>query len=122
MAESGGEKLVLFVTKDPEVEDAGYAFPSDVTVRCVSDAREAWTELETMTPHAVVVDIQSGSAGGITLSKDMSQDPRLEPVPIVMLLQRAEDRWLAKEGGANTILVKPVPSDALVRETLALIS
>ena len=123
MADAGGEKVVLFVSRDPEVkDDAEFAFPADVSVRCVSDAREAWSALETLTPHAVVVDIQSGSAGGINLAKDMSQDPRLDPVPIVMLLQRAEDRWLAKEGGANAVLVKPVPPDALVRETLALIS
>jgi DNA-binding response OmpR family regulator len=123
MAEPEGDKLVLCVSTDPVVkDDAEYAFPSDVTVRCVSDAREAWSVLEGMTPHCVVVDIQAGSAGGINLAKDMSQDPRLDPVPIVMLLQRAEDKWLATEGGADAILVKPVASDALVRETIALIS
>ena len=123
MSETGGERVVLCVTDDPDVQDdAEFAFPTDVKVRCVPDAREAWSVLQTMTPHAVVVDIQSGSAGGITLSKDMSQDPRLDPVPILMLLQRAEDRWLASQGGADAVLVKPVASDALVRETLALIA
>ena len=125
MAETAdhGDRVVLCVTADQDVkDDAEFAFPADVDVRCVSDAREAWALLKDLTPDAVVVDIQSGSAGGINLSKDMSQDARLDPVPILMLLQRAEDRWLAGQGGADATLVKPVASDALVRETLALIS
>ena len=116
-------RVVLCVSRDQSIlDDARYAFPADVEASCVSDAREAWKELERLTPHAVIVDLQSGSAGGFDLARDMSQNERLEGVPILMLLQRPEDAWLARQGGADAFLVKPVVSDELVRETLALIS
>jgi DNA-binding response OmpR family regulator len=115
--------VLLCVSRDQSIlDDARYAFPADVEVLCVSDAREAWRELELLVPHAVIVDFQSGSAGGFDLARDMSQNDGLKVVPILMLLQRTEDGWLARQGGADAILVKPVPGDELVRETLALIS
>ncbi|MQB00009.1 MAG: response regulator [Actinobacteria bacterium] len=116
-------RVLLCASRDQSIlDDARYAFPADVEVRCVSDAREAWRELELLIPHAVIVDIQSGSAGGFDLARDMSQSDRLKDVPVLMLLQRTEDAWLARQGGADAILVKPVLGDELVRETLALIS
>jgi DNA-binding response OmpR family regulator len=116
-------RVLLCVSRDEHIlDDARYAFPADVEVLCVGDAREAWTELEHMRPDAVIVELQSGSAGGFNLSRDMSQNDRLKGVPILMLLQRTEDAWLARQGGADAILVKPVGSDALVRAALALIS
>jgi DNA-binding response OmpR family regulator len=115
-------RVLLCVSRDQNVlDDARYAFPADVEVLCVADAREAWKELERFTPHAVIVDLQSGSAGGFNLTRDMSQNDRLRGVPKLMLLQRTEDAWLAGQGGADAILVKPVASDVLVREALALI-
>jgi len=116
-------RVLLCVSRDENIlDDARYAFPADVQVHCTSDAREAWKELELLIPDAMIVDIQSGSAGGFNLARDMSQNDRLRHVPILMLLQRTEDAWLARQGGADAFLVKPVVSDELVRETLALIS
>jgi DNA-binding response OmpR family regulator len=116
-------RTVLCVTQDGAIRDGvRYAFPSNVEVSCVSDAREAWKALEGLTPDAVIVDIQSGSAGGYDLARDMSQNARLEGIGILMLLQRKEDAWLAGQGGADAFLVKPVVCDELVRETLSLIS
>lgn len=115
-------RALLCVTRDQSVlDDARYAFPADVEVVCVSDAREAWAALERSTPDAAIVDLQSGSAGGFNLARDMSQNDRLKDVPILMLLQRTEDTWLARQGGAEAVLVKPVHSDELVRAALALI-
>jgi CheY-like chemotaxis protein len=71
-------------------------------------------------PDAAIVDIHTGSAGGYGLAKDMSQEPRLSKVPVLMLLERAQDTWLARQAGAALIKVKPVSSADLVREALAM--
>ena len=113
---------MLCVSTDENIrEEARFGFPAGVSVTCAGDSREAWTMLQRFTPHAVIVDIQTGNAGGIDLAREMSRDPRLEAIPLLLLLQRAEDRWLADQGGADGILVKPVVADELVRATLSLI-
>ena len=52
----------------------------------------------------------------------MSQSPRLRDVPTLMLLERVQDAWLAREAGATAYLTKPVDAGELVTETLALLS
>jgi DNA-binding response OmpR family regulator len=113
----------LVVSDDPRLrEEARYAFPAGVDIVFATDAREAWKLLRTGTPSAVIIDIQTGSAGGFGLRRDMSQDPRLQEVPTLMLLERVQDAWLAREAGATAYLTKPVDAGELVAETLALLS
>jgi DNA-binding response OmpR family regulator len=51
----------------------------------------------------------------------MSYFDRLSDVPIVMLLEREQDGWLARQAGAAHVLVKPVETSALVDAALALV-
>lgn len=113
---------VLVVTDDPTLQrEAELAFPSDFDVVTVSDARGAWKELQAWTPAALVVDLLAGSAGGFALGSDMSQDTRLREIPIVMLLDRHQDEWLARRAGAAATRTKPVEPFELVATTLALV-
>ncbi|HEX2195792.1 MAG TPA: hypothetical protein VHJ76_02605, partial [Actinomycetota bacterium] len=93
---------VLVVTDDPALQrEARFAFPSDFDVVAVRDAREALSELDQWTPAVLVVDLLAGSAGGYALGSDMSQDRRLENVPMLMLVDRRQDEWLARQAGAD---------------------
>jgi DNA-binding response OmpR family regulator len=113
---------LLVVTEDSTLgREAELAFPSDFDVVVCADAREALSELQGWTPAALVVDLLAGSAGGFALGRDMSQDPRLRDVPILMLLDRHQDEWLAREGGAAATLTKPVETPELVATTLDLV-
>ncbi|MDQ4025784.1 MAG: hypothetical protein M3217_09905 [Actinomycetota bacterium] len=113
---------VLVVTDEPALgREAELAFPADFDVVTVRDAREAWEELQAWTPAALVVDLLSGSAGGFALGSDMSQDARLRDVPILMLLDRRQDEWLARQAGATATRTKPVEPFDLVATTLALV-
>ncbi|MDQ3916345.1 MAG: hypothetical protein M3323_13625 [Actinomycetota bacterium] len=113
---------VLVVTDDPALgREAALAFPPDFDVVTVADAREAWKELQLWTPAALVVDLLSGSAGGFALGSDMSQDPRLRDVPVLMLLDRHQDEWLARQAGAAATRTKPVEAFDLVAATLDLV-
>lgn len=113
---------ILVVTDDPPLElEARYAFPDDFDVVVVADARDASRELAAWTPAVVVVDLLSGSAGGFALGRDMSQDSRLANVPILMLIDRHQDEWLAREAGAAAVRTKPIDTAELVASALDLV-
>jgi len=59
---------------------------------------------------AVVVDLQVGSMGGMAVTRHVLEVIGLQghdPVPVVMLLDRAADAFLAKRAGAAAWLTKP---------------
>ena len=87
-----------------------------------SDAREGLDLQKTDPPAVVIVDMQTGSAGGFALAKEMAFDARLAKIPILMLLERDQDVWLASQAGAKAIRTKPIDSGELARATLALAS
>lgn len=86
------------------------------------DAREAWVCLQERTPSAVVVDLQAGSAGGFALTRDMSYDARFADIPVVILLERDQDGWLARQAGASLYRIKPVVAGELMRDIEELIT
>ncbi|MDQ3953884.1 MAG: hypothetical protein M3279_13130 [Actinomycetota bacterium] len=113
---------VLVVTDDAGLQrEARFAFPTDFDVVVVRDAREAWAELGQWTPAVLVVDLLAGSAGGYALGSDMAQDRRLETVPMLMLIERHQDEWLARHAGADAIRTKPIDTADLVAGALDLV-
>ncbi|HEX2057399.1 MAG TPA: hypothetical protein VHI71_03435 [Actinomycetota bacterium] len=113
---------VLVVTTDAALQhEARFAFPSDFDVVAVRDAREAWAELGRWTPAVLIVDLLAGSAGGFALGSDMAQDARLESVPMLMLIDRHQDEWLARQAGADAIRTKPIDTAELVASALDLV-
>ena len=106
----------LVVSDDPQVGEAiRFGLPADVEIVVVNDGRSAITTLDSLTPRVVVVDLQTGNAGGFALAKDMAQTARLGSVPVILLLERDQDRWLAEQAGATVALRKPVTgSEVLV--------
>lgn len=114
-------KWIFVVSDDPRVRDvAGFGFGSSVEVTFATDAREALEIMREGIPAVVVVDMHAGSAGGFALAKDMKADPRLRRVPVLMLLQRDQDAWLAREAGAELHKTKPIDTTELVEAALSL--
>ena len=119
MGESG-RLAVLLVSDDPRIRAiAEYGFPEHVDVSMVVDSREAWTAMEKEVPHVVVVDLQTGSAGGFNLLMDMHEGSRTRALPTLLLLERVQDEWLAKQAGAEVTLVKPLDATELVSATMS---
>jgi DNA-binding response OmpR family regulator len=115
-------KRIVVVTDDPRVADeARYGFAPDLEIEVFGDPREALASMARAAPAAAVVDLRRGNAGGFALARDMHQNERLKEVPILMLLERDQDSWLAKQAGADAIRTKPVGAAELVADTLALI-
>lgn len=113
---------VLVVTDDPTLRrEAELAFPEDFDVVVVEDARRARSELGAWTPAILVVDLLSGSAGGFALGADMAQDRTLSHVPMLMLIDRHQDEWLARQAGADAVRTKPIDTAELVESALELL-
>ena len=107
--------VLLVVSDDPEVaEELRFGLPGGIEVASANDARDAIAKLASLTPRAVVVDLQTGSAGGFALARDMSQIARLAAIPVIVLLEREADGWLAHQAGATLALKKPVDGSELL--------
>jgi len=76
-------------------------------------------------PDLVIVDLQIGNMGGIAVAIDLHVEAatgRLPRVPILLLLDREADRFLAKRAGAEVELVKPVDPGTLRRTVRRLVA
>lgn len=121
-AEGEPSRSLVVVSRDERIsEGARLGFPGDIQIVPASDAREALALLRTFVPAAIVIDIHTGSAGGVGLARDLRDLPHLREVPILMLIEREPDRWLAGQAGADAIRVKPLGTSELVDAVSALI-
>src|SRR2546423_14493537 len=79
------------------------------------DVRSAVAEHE---PDLVILDLFIGNMGGIAVAIDLhleESEGRLPHVPVLLLLDREADRFLAKRAGVEAELVKPVDPGTLRR-------
>jgi DNA-binding response OmpR family regulator len=75
-------------------------------------------------PDLVVLDLQIGNMGGIAVAIDLHLEEaagRLPHVPILLLLDREADRFLARRAAADAELVKPVEPGTLRRTVKRLV-
>ena len=113
----------MVVSDDERIRDeARFGFSPALDVALARDAREALHQMEVDVPSVVVIDLHTGSAGGFSLCKEMKQNSRLDRVPLMMLLDRDQDRWLAGEAGADLIRTKPIDTSDLVSDALSLLN
>lgn len=116
-------KVVMVVSDDADLrEDASYSFPNEYEVVLADDARDALRLMETRHPVLAIVDIKTGSAGGFNLTREMHMATSVDDVPVLMLLERHQDSWLASQAGASRWRTKPVHGTDLVKEALSLLA
>lgn len=66
---------------------------------------------------AVICDLQVGSRGGMAVTRDLLERASLDgtrSIPVVLLLDRSADAFLAKRAGAAAWVTKPFSSHELV--------
>lgn len=73
------------------------------------DPRLAATRAEEEEPDAAVVDLQVGSMGGMAITRSLKAlaADNGEVVPVVLLLDRSADAFLARRAGAGAWVRKP---------------
>ena len=84
---------------------------TEVTVvRAGADVRNA---VSSQSPELVILDLQIGNMGGMATCMDLQLEigaGRIADVPILMLLDRSADVYLARQAGAQGWLVKHLDS------------
>ena len=76
------------------------------------------------TPDLVVLDLQIGNMGGIAACLHLRHEAgadRLPDVPVLMLLDRQADVFLARRSGADGWVVKPLDAFTLRRAATAIL-
>ena len=77
------------------------------------------------TPDLVVLDMQIGNMGGIATCLHLHHEAgagRLPEVPVLMLLDRDVDEFLARRSGADGWVVKPLDAFSLRRAATAILA
>src|SRR4051812_38176560 len=106
------------------VEEITAALSSvDDTVREVSRGQDVLPAVAEQAPDIAVIDLQIGRMGGMATCLDLRLEEgagRLPRVPVLMLLDRRPDVFLARRAQADGWLIKPL--DALrVRKAITTI-
>lgn len=86
------------------------------------DVRQVVTDRQ---PDLAIVDLQIGNMGGMAVSLDLRLEEsggRLPHVPILILLDREADRFLARRSTADGMLVKPIDAGTLRRTVKTLLA
>ena len=105
-----------------EVE-AALAAP-DVTVRWVRQGMEVPPAVADSPSDLVVLDLQIGNMGGMATCMALHLEAgagRLPRVPVLMLLDRSADTFLARRSDADGWLIKPIDAFRLRKAATALL-
>lgn len=91
----------------------------------VDRGQEVRDVVESRHPDLVILDLQIDNMGGVAVAIDLHLEAsagRLPDVPILLLLDREHDRFLAKRAAAAAELVKPIDAGTLRRTVKRLLA
>ncbi|WCO66602.1 response regulator [Iamia majanohamensis] len=117
--------VLLATDADWIADDVDAALADDdteiVRTRVGSDVLDLTHELA---PDLIVLDLQIGNMGGMAACMALRLEEgagRLEPVPVLMMLDRPHDRFLARRSAADGWITKPLDPFRLRRAATALL-
>lgn len=96
----------------------------DIEVLRVREGVDVLPAVHAGTPDLVVLDLQIGNMGGMAACMDIRLDEsvgRVEHVPVLMLLDRDADVFLAERCDADGWVIKPLDAFRLRRAATALL-
>jgi len=97
----------------------------DVTIREVESGRAVLSAVEEAEPDLVILDFQIGNMGAIAVTLELRLEEsggRLEHVPVLVLIDRRPDVFLARRSDAEGWLVKPLDPIRLRKAATALLA
>ena len=97
----------------------------DLTIRNVRSGPDAVAAVKERAPDLAVLDMQIGHMGAMAISLDLRLEEgmgRLPHVPILILLDRRPDVFLAQRSGAEGFVVKPLDPIRLRKAVTALLA
>ena len=111
-------KVLLVTDADWVTEQCEAALSSDHRLHRVRRGADTLEAIELVDPDLVLLDMQVGNMGGMAACLAVRQEEdmgRLEPRPVIMLLDRDADEFLARHSAADGWLVKPIDPMRLAR-------
>ena len=120
---ANAEFLVLVAEDDPSVRNAvervleleGYH------VKTANDGNAALDLIESLKPHAVVMDVMMPFADGLTVTRELRHRGNRTPVLLLTARHEVGDRVAGLDAGADDYLVKPFAVDELLARVRALL-
>jgi DNA-binding response OmpR family regulator len=97
----------------------------DTTVRWVRSGPAVRDEMNRQPADVAVIDMQIGSMGGVAVALDLRLETdagRLEHRPVLLVLDRRPDVFLARRAGVEGWLVKPLDPIRIRRAVAALLA
>lgn len=108
------------MSQDEELrDDMTFGFPETVDISFARDSLEAVQLMQTQVPDLVVMALRTGRSGGFSLALEMNQRIATQGIPLFLLLERAQDEWLAKQAGVRHTMLPPYSSAEIVDAVLA---
>lgn len=98
---------------------------TDTSVRRVRSGLDVRPAIEEQQPDLVVLDLQTGNMGGMATCHGLRLEEgagRLPHQPVLMLLDRDDDLFLARRSKADGWLIKPLDSFRLRRAAEAIMA
>lgn len=117
--------VVLLATDADRLHDEVDAALGDdtISVHRVRSGREVVPAVKQLSPDLVVLDLQIGNMGGFATCLNLRQEEgsgRLKSRPILMLLDRHDDQFMAGRMDADGWLIKPLDAFRLRKAARAL--
>lgn len=94
------------------------------TVRWVKRGEDVREEMNTRPADLAIVDMQIGTMGGVAVCLDLKLEAdagRLVPRPVLLVLDRRPDVFLARRSGAEGWIIKPLDPIRLRKAVAALL-
>lgn len=118
---------ILVASDAPTVraEIAAVAGSPDIIIVEARSGPDVMAQVSESMPDLVIVDMQMGNMGGMATTLELRLEAsygKLAHVPVLMLLDRRPDVFLARRSGAEGWLVKPLDPIRLRRSVAALLA
>ena len=118
---------IVIAADDQSVYDdiASVVEEPDTSVRWVRTGEGVRDEVNLRPADLVIADMQIGTMGGIAVALDLKLEAdagRLEPCPVLLVLDRRPDVFMARRSGAEGWLVKPIDPIRLRTAVTALLA
>ena len=97
----------------------------ETTVRWVRSGEAVREEMNRKPADLVIADMQIGTMGGIAVALDLKLEAdagRVEPRPVLLVLDRRPDVFMARRSGAEGWLLKPLDPIRLRTAVAALLA
>jgi DNA-binding response OmpR family regulator len=119
-------RTILVASDAPSVraEIAAIASRPDIEIRQAGSGPEVLVEVAEELPDLLVVDLQMGNMGGMAVCLELRLEEsygNLGHVPVLMLLDRRPDVFVARRSGAEGWVVKPLDPIRIRRAVTSLL-